>query len=770
MNQATWKLSVLTQAELGLVASLAAIQLAGCGGSQANSCAPISETQQVQTAKGGNARETVAKAAAALSAASPRLNPPDTYVNLFKWRWNDIANECTKFLGPQGFGAVQISPPAEHKNVNNWWNIYQPVNHHNLVSDMGNATELQTMINTCHAAGVRIYADVVFNHMATGSGTGVGGSSYNSATLTYPYFSANDFHSYCDITYADALNTANCWLLKMPDLNTASDYVQGQFKTYLNDLVSIGVDGFRIDAAKHILPTELAAVLAGSTATTRLGEPRFVTLEVIENESWIDMNAYLASGTVNEFRFARAVRDAFRNNALGAITNYMGTGSGGGNYGLISDSSKATVFVDNHDTERNPGDSLNYTRDSGGPYDLANIYMLAQPYGRAQLQSGFAFGDKEENSPGSSPYDSNGNPVITTTCTNTSASCGWDFVHRWTTIYPMVNFRSAVSGTSMTVVSTGNGNQLAFRRGNVGFVALNNDSSSAWTGTFATGLPAGTYCNIVHGLLAADRKTCTSDSVTVGSDGSASMTVLSRGASKISAVAIYTGQKVDGPTSTLPYSSNYPTMYLRGTMNNWGNKAPMALVADHTWSVLVPLKVGTAYQYKYETGGGSSWSNNWGQSSGATASTTEGTGSSGGNNIYFRPASTGTYTFLFDDSRLTYWIVGTASSASFVSSYPAMYLRGTMNSWGATAMSKWADHLWRATVSLTSGATYQYKYEISGSTGWSTNWGAPSNSSMSATEGAAAPSGSNILFLPVAAGSYVFQFDEQALTFTIIKP
>ncbi|MGC3996115.1 MAG: hypothetical protein QM767_00670 [Anaeromyxobacter sp.] len=70
---------------------------------------------------------------------------------------------------------AEFLPPAEHITQNAWWNIYQPVNHHNLTSDMGMPAQLQAMINTCHAAGVRIYADVVFNQMAVGSGTGVGG-------------------------------------------------------------------------------------------------------------------------------------------------------------------------------------------------------------------------------------------------------------------------------------------------------------------------------------------------------------------------------------------------------------------------------------------------------------------------------------------------------------------------------------------------------------------------------------------------------------------
>ncbi|MGC3999377.1 MAG: alpha-amylase family glycosyl hydrolase [Anaeromyxobacter sp.] len=678
-----------------------------------------------------------------VTVSSATLNPPDTYVNLFKWRWTDIGNECTRFIGPAGIGAVQISPPAEHKNVNAWWNIYQPVNHHVLTSDMGNAGQLQTMIEACHAAGVRIYADVVFNQMAVGSGTGVGGSSFDSGTLTYPFFSASDFHPYCDINYSSEDNTTACWLLGMPDLNTGASYVQGQFRAYLNSLIAMGVDGFRIDASKHIKPGELQTILAGMTQTTTLGEPVFITHEVIEDQGWINMAGYQASGTVNEFRFARAIRDALRNDQLSQITTYSGTGAGGGTYQLIP-SDKATIFVANHDTERHPTDSLNYTSDSGGRYDLANVYMLGQPYGRAQLQSGFSFSyaNVDVNMPSASPYDASGNPIFTTTCSNTSAACGWDFTHRWSTIYPMVKFRSAAAGTAMTVRSTGNGNQIAFSRGSVGFVALNNAGSS-WALSTATGLQKGTYCNIVHGLKSADGKSCTADSVVVDASGNISVTVPARGGSALSAVAIYTGQMIDGvvviptaptnlsgslsgtsatlswtasagatsytvyrataaagpfsvagtsnttgfsdaglaaatayyyyvtasntagtspPSTTLalkpgtPYTSNYPTMHLRGTMNTWGATA-MALVANNTWSVDVTLTAGTTYQYKYEVGGGSTWTTNWGLSTASTTSTTSGTLVQGGYNVYFTATATGVHTLSFNDATLAYKVV-----------------------------------------------------------------------------------------------------------------
>ena len=106
----------------------------------------------------------------AMPEANAALNSNQTSVQMFKWSWNNIAKECTNWLGPQGFGAVQISPPSSALKGTTWWDMYQPVDFTNLTSKMGNEAQLQSMINTCHAAGVRVYVDVVGNHLAANSG------------------------------------------------------------------------------------------------------------------------------------------------------------------------------------------------------------------------------------------------------------------------------------------------------------------------------------------------------------------------------------------------------------------------------------------------------------------------------------------------------------------------------------------------------------------------------------------------------------------------
>lgn len=495
--------------------------------------------------------------AAAAPAAAASFNPADTSVQMFRWRWNDIAKECASWLGPQGYGAVQVSPPHASARLGTWYDMYQPVNFLKLDSLMGTEAEFQAMISTCHAAGVRVYADVVVNHMASGSGKATDGSTWTSA-LAFPNFSAADFHPSCTIAGADYSDTnrakvTNCRLPGLPDLDTGSTYVRGQIRNYLNKLVAMGVDGMRFDAAKHMAPDDIAAFLNGATRTTTAGEPLWITQEVVV-DSGVDVASYFPTGTVNEFHYVYAMKEMFQNlngASIAQLETIMGTpGNWGGSRGFMP-SASATVFVNNWDTERNEGapNSLvasnftGVTNDTAGTkrYNLANMLMLAWPYGSAQVHSGFRFTDRNQGPPAASPFDANGNALV---------NQQWDFIHRWPEISNMVGFRAATTGEGVANFVAGNTNQIAFSRGAKGFIAINNDAAP-WTGrSFSTGLPAGTYCNVAHGLLNAAKTGCTSDSVVVPSNGVVTLSLGSVTGSTVPAVALHIKQKVAAPTCT----------------------------------------------------------------------------------------------------------------------------------------------------------------------------------------------------------------------------
>src|SRR5207237_1920000 len=123
-----------------------------------------------------------------------------------------------------------------------------------LQSRSGDRAELADMVRRCHRVGVKVYADAVINHM-TAQAEGIGSAGTRFTKYHYPdLYQPSDFHT-CRKNidnYNSYDEVINCQLVGLPDLNTGLPHVQQRIADYLTDLVSLGIDGFRIDAAKHI--------------------------------------------------------------------------------------------------------------------------------------------------------------------------------------------------------------------------------------------------------------------------------------------------------------------------------------------------------------------------------------------------------------------------------------------------------------------------------------------------------------------------------------
>lgn len=68
-------------------------------------------------------------------------------------------------------------------------------------------------------------------------------------------------------------------LVSLADLATGTSTVRQAQTAYLQDLINIGVAGFRFDAAKSIPPEDLAAIIGGLHKGQ--GDPLFVIQEVV---------------------------------------------------------------------------------------------------------------------------------------------------------------------------------------------------------------------------------------------------------------------------------------------------------------------------------------------------------------------------------------------------------------------------------------------------------------------------------------------------------
>lgn len=432
--------------------------------------------------------------------------PTDVIVHLFQWPWASVASECTNFLGPKGFRGVQVSPPQEHVVVagHPWWQDYQPVSYQ-LTSRRGDRAAFASMVQTCHGAGVEIYVDAVVNHMAGGASTGPGSGGSSFSHYAYPAvpYGDGDFH-HCGrngnddiVNWTDRWEVQNCELVDLSDLATETSYVRGRLTAYLNDLISLGVDGFRVDAAKHLPTGDLGALYDSLT-----GDP-YVFQEVIEGgPGEISPTEYTGLGQVTEFRYGDLVSSAFRDGDLpraAAVADSM-----------LLPSEAAVAFIDNHDTQRNGRPVLSYK--DGQVYALAEAFLLAWPYGHAQVMSSFTFGSADQGPPAAADG----------TTTQVSCGAGWACEHRWRTTANLVGFRNEVWGTDVTNWWTNGSTQLAFGRGDKGFVVFNR-SGADLAQTFQTSLPAGTYCDVANGDVSDNG--CTGPSYQVGDDGRLTATV-----------------------------------------------------------------------------------------------------------------------------------------------------------------------------------------------------------------------------------------------------
>ena len=438
-------------------------------------------------------------------ATAPGANAPTpeagVIVHLFEWTWPDIAQECERVLGPQGYQAVQISPPQEHVIVPElgfpWWQRYQPVSYQ-LVSRSGDRAQLADMVQRCRAVGVEVYADVVINHMAAIDSTpGSAGTIFRRYNYPGLYGSADFNRCQQPISdYQNAENVTQCELVGLPDLNTALPQVQAQLADYLVDLASLGIAGFRIDAAKHIRSEELATIL--QQVRDRLDADPFIYQEVIDpGTEAIKKHDYYEAGHVIDFEYGRLVGEAFLNVGDRSPADLLDALS-------IADlvpSQQAVVFIDNHDKQRGHGGGGNYvTYQSGDLHTLAMVFMLAYPYGQPRIMSSYAFATSAQ-----------GPPATATGHTRTvyepdRLGCGGEWVceHRQPEITAMVAFRAATQAQPTVTDWWSNGrNQLAFGRGDRGFVVINREPTTL-THTFQTQLPAGDYCEVMSAEIQAN--------------------------------------------------------------------------------------------------------------------------------------------------------------------------------------------------------------------------------------------------------------------------
>ena len=219
-------------------------------------------------------------------------------VELFGWPYDDIAEEC-EFLSHAGYLGLKVFTPNEHLQsvdaveggvLNPWWYGTQTVSY-KFESRYGNKKQLKKMINKCRSKNVRVYAEVVINHM-TGEGNdcydnhcdnqpekrGSGGSpfwtfgninennpytnqKFQNEYPSIPYF-PSDFHCFGEIVdWDDPIQLCNGYLVGLVDVNTEKEYPRQRIADFFTELISIGFSGISIPNVRHIPSFSMAQIL-----------------------------------------------------------------------------------------------------------------------------------------------------------------------------------------------------------------------------------------------------------------------------------------------------------------------------------------------------------------------------------------------------------------------------------------------------------------------------------------------------------------------------
>ena len=536
----------------------------------------------------------------------------DVTANLFEYDFNSIATDCTDVLGPDGYAAVQVSPPEDSYDQANhyWWDVYQPADY-SIGGRLGTEGQFAGMVSACHAAGVKVYVDAVLNHMAAGDGgtdTSYDGQSFNSSTLTYPGYSAADFHGYpanCPessdsiVNWLSYTEVTQCRLSGLPDLATDTTAVRDAEAAYLNSMIEMGADGFRLDSATEVGETDIAAIEALLDDDTTTGGPVTITQEVYPGSSGQDSRlnptSFEGEGAVTAFDYTYAITDDFEDGDLAALAGYAPE----------LPSADASTFVTNQDTERAGSPSLSYA--NGAEYVLADEFLLAYGYGSPQIFSSFEYSDYNQGPPAASNGD------VTDTVCGTGA---WECAEQNAAIDAMVGWHNLALTDGAAVANwTTDGNDLiAFSRGDAAWIAINN-GSSARTATFQTGLPDGSYCDIIADTYS--NGTCSGSGIIVA-DGQATVTVPAEGSVAIDADSVI-GSATAVIDVTVPSTTpTGGTVYIAGDFSVLGTGIPastdwepglhpMTRIGTDEWQAVVNAVSGTTLQYKFDLNG--TWTN-----------------------------------------------------------------------------------------------------------------------------------------------------------------
>lgn len=427
----------------------------------------------------------------------PNYTNTDVILHVWSWNFDEIAKNM-KTIADAGYTMIQTSPVQQCYNPEgsskkifdpnvtegNWYYYYQPTDWKIGNQIVGTREQMKVMMDSAAKYNVGVIVDVLPNHTAFDVDA-VADEFYEAVGGRDKMFHTQGLNPVQD--YNDRLQCTLWGSGALPDVNTENPDFQKYYMQFVNDLLSLGVKGFRYDTAKHIgVHSDPVDSAAG----------------VKENDFWdvatgrkAVKGVQLAVPYDELFVYGEILQD--RNVPEAEYADYMGQTAS--SYGhvireMLDKESAAgrdvadwchsaapeylTTWVESHDTYCNGNESAHLTDD--------------------QIRAGWTFLTARQNGvplffsrpAGSTRQNYYGNNVL-------GARGNDEFFHP--EVAAANHFRQAMNGEKEDIQVSDNGAILLVNRGKKGAAVTNFSHLSNYV-DLPTGLPNGTYKDEVHGV------------------------------------------------------------------------------------------------------------------------------------------------------------------------------------------------------------------------------------------------------------------------------
>ena len=235
----------------------------------------------------------------ALTAPAGAADQPLAVFHAFDQSFADVETFVCELAG-QGYSHVQVAPAQRSNPSPDWWARYQPVDYA-VIEGKGSEDDLRRLVSRARSCGVKVVADLVFNHMA---------DMPQFHDLDFPGIDHTNFHPRCGIDYGDGNRRTelDCWLGTLPDLDQSKPAVEAVQEAHIQKLLDLGIEGFRFDAAKHMPAAALKRYV--DFIQERSGGAAWSYLEVIE-DSDTKASDYTQVAPVTDFVLYGSMKAAF---------------------------------------------------------------------------------------------------------------------------------------------------------------------------------------------------------------------------------------------------------------------------------------------------------------------------------------------------------------------------------------------------------------------------------------------------------------------------